>query len=85
MEGAVEGYAKPFAMVEPMATGIQNSPGSAAAMGEGGEIQICSIRLQVVLGDITHETTDSIVNGTNQRLNMSSGKNFLFQKYKKIM
>ena len=42
--------------------------------GEGGEIKIGSIRLQVVSGDITKEKTDAIVNGTNRHLDISSGK-----------
>ena len=45
---------------------------------EGGEIQIGSIRLQVVHGDITQETTDAIVNGTNSGLDLSAGNNKQF-------
>ena len=40
---------------------------------EGGEIQIGSIRLQVVSGDITKEKTDAIVNGTNRQLEVWKG------------
>ena len=35
---------------------------------EGGEIQIGSINLQVVSGDIIQEKTNAIVNGTNRYL-----------------
>ena len=51
-----------------------HSPTHSAAIGDGGEIQIGSITLQVVPGDITQETTDAIVNGTNPRLDMTLGK-----------
>ena len=41
--------------------------------GEGGEIKISSILLQVVLGNIVNETTDAIVNGTSEDLDLSQG------------
>ena len=54
------------------------SPGQHVSTGEGGEIKIGSIRLQVVSGDITKEKTDAIVNGTNRHLDTSSGKDLEF-------
>ncbi len=39
----------------------------------GGEIEIGKVFLQVVNGDITKETTDAIVNGTNNTLDFSIG------------
>ena len=42
--------------------------------GQRVEIQIGSITLQIVPGDITQETTDAIVNGTNPRLDFSSSE-----------
>ncbi len=39
----------------------------------GDEIQIGSITLQVVSGDIIQEKTDAIVNGTNRDLDFSMG------------
>ena len=56
-----------------MGAGSQNLVRSAAKE-EGGEIKIGSITLQVVPGDITKERTDAIVNGTNQRLDITQGK-----------
>ena len=47
---------------------IRHTPYRPVAADEGGEIQIGSITLQVVSGDITHERTDAIVNGTNKYL-----------------
>ena len=44
-----------------------------AVVDDGGEIQIGTIRLQVVPGDITQETTDAIVNITNAQLRFSLG------------
>ena len=72
-EGAVGGVPEPFEIVEPLAASFQNLRGSAAT-GEGGEIQIGNITLQVVSGDITRETTDAIVNGTNPTLDLTQGK-----------
>ena len=46
--------------------------------GEGGEIKISSILLQVVLGNIVNETTDAIVNGTSEDLDLSQGISKLF-------
>ena len=63
MEDASGGVPKSFELVDP-----KDEP------KEGGEIQIGSIRLQVVPGDITKERTDAIVNGTNQSLDLSAGK-----------
>ena len=48
---------------------------------EGAEIQIGSITLQVVPGDITQETTDAIVNGTNSRLDFTSSRYIIFLCY----
>lgn len=60
-------------MVEPRAAAFHNPPQSAAT-GDGGEIQIGSICLQVVSGDLTRETTEAIVNGTNSELDIKQGK-----------
>ena len=61
-EGAVGGLPASFELVE-------DEPNE-----DGGEIQIGSIRLQVVHGDITQETTDAIVNGTNPEMDVTRGK-----------
>ena len=46
---------------------------SPTGAGEGGEIKIGPILLQVVLGNIVNETTDAIVNGTSEKLDLSKG------------
>ena len=61
LEGAVGGDPEEFELIEPMSY-------KRVAVDEGGEIQIGSIMLQVVSGDITLEKTDAIVNGTNRQL-----------------
>ncbi len=45
-------------------------------VGSGGEMKIGNVTLQVLPGDITTETTDAIVNSTNNRLDLSIGKCF---------
>ena len=55
-------------MVQPVAQ--YQAPTTA---GDGGEIKISSILLQVVPGNIVNETTDAIVNGTSENLDLSKG------------
>ena len=66
--GATGGIPEEIEEMPPVGSGLHVST------GEGGEIKIGSIRLQVVSGDITKEKTDAIVNGTNRHLDISSGK-----------
>ena len=61
LEGAVGGDLEEFEVIKPMSY-------KPVGVDEGGEIQIGSIILQVVSGDITLEKTNAIVNGTNIHL-----------------
>ena len=59
---------RPHEIAQPVPR-IQTPTGA----GEGGEIKIGSILLQVGLGKIEKETTDLIVNGTSEKLDLSEG------------
>ena len=61
LEGAVGGDPEEFEVIKPMSY-------KPVGVDEGGEIQIGSIILQVISGDITLEKTNAIVNGTNKYL-----------------
>ena len=69
LEGAVGGDLEEFEVIKPI-------PYKPVGVDEGGEIQIGSIILQVVSGDITLEKTNAIVNGTNRYLRHKGSATF---------